>query len=81
MKQAFYHTPDRAPKAYDCKEGAKPGTVDLLNAKGRVIVAGLPLVADETATAEKSFAVIVKAASSAPKPAPAKAPETAPVAD
>lgn len=56
--KATYYVPGAEPKTYEAKAGEKPGTVDLLNAKGRVIVQGLP-VAEGEKVSPRAYAVIV----------------------
>lgn len=78
--KATYFAPGVEPRIYDYQLGEKPGTVDLLNAKGRVIVSGLPFVREGEETSGKCYAVLpgvevtekVKSprAPRAPKPAP-----------
>lgn len=59
MKKAIYHAPGVLPKTYDCQHGATPGTVDLLNAAGRIIVSGLPVKPAAEITTNKACAVLV----------------------
>lgn len=67
--KATYYAPGAVPKTYDCKQGEKPGTVDLLNAKGRVIVSGLKLIEADEDRLPGGCAVIVGGSrkTSAPK--------------
>ena len=59
MKKATYYSPGYAPKTYDCQPGETPGTVDLLNAAGRIIVSGLPVKPAAEITTNKACAVLV----------------------
>lgn len=74
MKQATYHTPDREPRVYDCKDGAERGTVDLLNSTGRVIISGLRVLPAEAPLSSKSYAVLIKDRTPSRPAVPAKAP-------
>lgn len=67
MNHATYHAPGATPKVYPCIEGAVPGTIDLLNAEGQVVVIGLPLASDDEPAPAKAYAILVEAAA---KPAP-----------
>ena len=66
MKTAFYYSPGVPMKQYPCQAGAAPGTVDLLNAAGRVIVSGLPVVTFVEEGSRRPCALLV------PAPAPPK---------
>jgi hypothetical protein len=57
--KATYFSPGAVPKTYDCETGETPGTVDLLNAKGRVIVSGLPVKPFAEASVTRACAVMV----------------------
>jgi hypothetical protein len=77
--KATYFAPGAVPKAYDYQLGS-PGTINLLNASGRVIVSDLPYVTEGEVPRVKCYAVIpaletkekVKSPSKpkAPKPEP-----------
>lgn len=58
MNHATYHAPGAKPKVYLCIEGAVPGTIDLLNATGRVVVAGLPVGVPGAFGRSKAFGVL-----------------------
>ena len=60
MKKAIYYAHGATPKTYDCQDGATPGTVDLLNAAGRLIVSGLPVKPAVEITTTKACAVLVE---------------------
>ena len=60
MKKAIYHAPGVSPKTYDCQHGATPGTVDLLNDAGRIIVSGLPVKPAAEIPTTKACAVLVE---------------------
>lgn len=71
MKTAFYYSPGLPAKLYQCRNGAAPGTVDLLNADGRVIVSGLPVVTVVEEGENRPCALVV------PETPPKKAPSQA----
>jgi hypothetical protein len=74
--RAAYHRTDAAPRVYDCRPGEAPGTVDLLDAEGAVLVRGCP-VAEEPGDG----VAVLSAPSSGPepeKPAPRKRSPKAP---
>jgi hypothetical protein len=60
MKKAIYYAPGVSPKTYDCQHGATPGTVDLLNDAGRVIVSCLPVKPAAEIPTTKACAVLVE---------------------
>jgi hypothetical protein len=68
--KATYFAPGAVPKTYDCEPGEKPGTVDLLNAKGRVIVLGAKVIGAEDARLTGGCVVMVAAEKSSKPKAP-----------
>ena len=55
--KAIYIAPGAVPKAYDYQLGS-PGTINLLNASGRVIVSDLPYIVEGEEPRGKCYAVI-----------------------
>jgi hypothetical protein len=67
---ATYHRPDAEPKHYRCRPGETPGTVDLLNADGEVIVIGVKVI-DDPETAGKlpaGYVTVAHSTKKAPSP-------------
>jgi hypothetical protein len=58
MNHATYHAPGASPKVFPCIEGTVPGTIDLLNAAGRVVVAGLPVGEPGSFGRSKAYGVL-----------------------